>query len=98
MLTHMNTWTVTTNTAHTTRTIIGNAPTVELAEHEMVIATGSLMERGGDHHSQYVLSVGEDLVAIIGTGVDANGCVDHAGAAAMLAHLHHAVSDPYDQS
>ncbi|MEX3645303.1 hypothetical protein [Mycolicibacterium porcinum] len=94
----MNTWTVTTNTAHTTRTIIGNAPTVELAEHDMVIATGSLMERGGDHHSQYVLSVEEDLVAIIGTGADANGCVDHAGAAAMLAHLHHAVSDPYDQS
>lgn len=63
----------------------------------MVIATASLMEHGGDHHSQYVLSVGEDLVAIVGTGVDDNGRVDHAGAAAMLAHLHHVVSDPYRQ-
>ncbi|WP_454793797.1 hypothetical protein [Mycolicibacterium lutetiense] len=90
----MNTWTVTTNSSATARTIIGAAPTVELAEHEMVIATGSLLEHGGDHHSQYVLSVGEDLVAIVGTGADEHGHVDHAGAAAMLAHLHH-VSDPY---
>lgn len=32
MLTRMNTWTVTTNGAHTTRTLIGIAPTTELAD------------------------------------------------------------------
>ncbi|ART74337.1 hypothetical protein BTO20_37580 (plasmid) [Mycobacterium dioxanotrophicus] len=80
----MTPWTLTVTTHDRTRTIMGTADTTQKARREMFIATGSLMERGGDERPRYELSVGEQLVAIIQTGETARGFPDHVGAARML--------------
>ena len=91
----MITWTVTMTSTRRVHTIVGSATTAHDAHREMIIATASLIERGGDDHPRYELSVGEQLVAIIQTGDTATGAPDHAGAASLLARIDNPADDPF---
>ncbi|TDH47216.1 hypothetical protein E2F47_26670 [Mycobacterium eburneum] len=92
----MSIWTVTTSGVHQPRTLMGMCAGHAEARRQMVIATGSLIERGGDDHPRYELSVDGEVAAIIHTGDDESGLPDHRCAAGMLAQLDHVVN-PYVQ-
>lgn len=87
-------WTLTVREATTAVDVIGIAPTPDMAVRKMVIAAGSLLERGGDNHPRYELCVDRQTVAVVQVGDDDAGRPDHRGAARLLDELLRPVS-PY---
>ena len=83
-LTH---WTLTVRDATTAVDLFGISPTPDMAVRKMVIAAGSLLERGGDSHPRYELCVDRQTVAVVQVGDDDDGRPDHRGAALLLAEL-----------